>query len=194
MKVLVACEFSGTVREALLAKGHDAYSCDLLPTIVKCEKGRHIREDVRRVIKQPWDFVIAHPPCTYLANSGVGHLRSGQNEDRMRLMWEGCLLFLDCLSANAPKVCVENPIQHCYARECIGESYQQLVHPWMFGDGCSKATCLWLKGLPKLVATHTKPQTSKTYGGYRLPPSPWRSRLRSITFQGIADVMADQWG
>lgn len=190
MKVLVACEFSGVVRNAFLAKGHDAYSCDLMPSIES--QGRHFMGDVRPLLKDKWDLVIAHPPCTYLANSGVGRLY--EDDERWDRMLEACELFLMCLDANAPKVCVENPIMHGHAKQYIGQ-YSQIIHPWQFGHRDSKTTCLWLKGLPKLKPTSviSKPGKERwhnqTKGG-----KAYRKYLRSITYSGIAKAMADQWG
>ncbi len=192
MRILVACEFSGVVRNAFLAKGHDAYSCDILsgrePT-----HGRHVRGDVRKLLGQHWDLVIAHPPCTYLCNSGVRWLAG--DEERQENLQRGCTFFLACLGANAPKVAVENPIPHKYALRLIGSTYSQIIQPWWFGHAESKATCLWLKGLPPLEAVQVvKPVHQRVA---RMPPiaiKGLRSHLRSVTFTGIASAMAEQWG
>ena len=185
MRVLVACEYSGRVRDAFIAKGHDAMSCDLLPTE---RTGPHIQGDALPLLKQPWDLVIAHPPCTRLCNSGVCWLAK-------RNLWvemeAGAAFFLECLNANAPKVCIENPIPHKYARAIIG-MYSQIVQPWQFGHGETKATCLWLKGLPPLMPTETVQGREQRL--HRLPPSPERAKLRAETYPGIAAAMAEQWG
>jgi hypothetical protein len=153
MRVLVACERSNTVRDAFLERGHDAYSCDIeIAKFPNPNYKRHIRGDVRPLLKEPWDLVIAHPPCTYLCNSGVRWLKTELG--RINLMELACIFFLDCLSANAPRVCVENPIQHGYAKELIGIAPTQIIQPWQFGHGETKATCLWLKGLPNLKPTN----------------------------------------
>lgn len=191
MRVLVACEFSGVVREAFLERGHDAWSCDILPPLYLGDpSGRHLMQDVRPLLRKRWDLVIAHPPCTYLTNSGVQFLgRSG----RRAAMGRGARFFLECLAANAPRVCVENPVPHGEARALIGR-YTQTVQPYQFGHSVKKITGLWLKGLPPLVPTKVvaNPRTcrSPTEGG----PSPERKRQRSITYSGIAAAMADQWG
>lgn len=197
MKVLVACEFSGKVREAFRLKGHDAYSCDLLAS--DDESKFHIQGDVLDVIKNGWDMIIAHPPCTYLTNSGVTWLH--KDASRWISLFEAAEFFASLLDASTPKVCVENPIMHKYAKKLIGSRKQsQIVQPWMFGHTEKKATCLWLKGLPLLVATdnvkaqmEALPRNQQQRLHY-LPPSPDRWKIRSTTFQGVADAMAEQWG
>jgi hypothetical protein len=193
VRVLVACEFSGTVRGAFAKKGHDAWSCDLLPT----EKpGQHIQGDVLEILNDGWDLMIAHPPCTYLSNSGVHWLH--RQEGRWEKMREGSEFFKKLLTADIPKICVENPIMHKYAKEIIGADKTQTVQPYMFGEDASKATCLWLKNLPPLVPTNLikkKRYANQTPSGQnKLGPSEDRWKLRSITYQGIADAMAEQWG
>ena len=195
MKVLVACEFSGTVRDAFIAKGHEAISCDLLPTE---SKGPHYQGNVFDIIGGGFDLMIAHPPCTFLSNSGVCWLHKDASRwDKMR---EGALFFKTLLEFDIPKICIENPIQHKYAREVIGQSYSQIVQPWMFGHTEKKATCLWLKGLPKLKETsNVKAEMEKLPKReqqklHYLPPSKDRWKIRSTTFKGIALAMADQWG
>jgi len=216
MNVLVACEESQTVCKAFRFKGHRAFSCDMQP----CSGGYpewHFQVDIRKVLHNKtikWDLVIAHPPCTYLTNAGVRHLHiyippvNGKlapvsGEERWKAMYEGCdffNLFTD-YSRKHPKVkvCIENPIPHRYARELIGK-YTQLVQPWMFGHTETKATCLWLTNLPNLVPTNNvkaemlllpKKERSKVH---YMSPGPERAKLRSKTYQGIADAMADQWG
>lgn len=197
LSVLVACEFSGTVRDAFIARGHDAMSCDLLPT----EKpGPHYQGDVRDLL-QPnrWDLMIAHPSCTYLTNSGVRWLY--KDPTRQQKMLDGAAFFRLMLDAPIPKIAVENPIMHKYAKEAIGGIVQsQVIQPWMFGHLEKKATCLWLKGLPPLIptsnlknATDALPIKEQQRLHY-LSPGPERWRERSRTYQGIADAMAEQWG
>mgnify|MGYP003333686515 CR=1 FL=1 len=196
MKVLIACEYSGRVRDAFIGEGHDAMSCDLLPTDAP---GQHYQGDVRDVLDYPWDLMIAHPPCTYLTNSGVCHLH--KDETRWEKLDEGAKFFKKLLNANIPMICVENPIMHKYAKERIGNIKQsQIIQPWMFGHTEQKATCLWLKGLPLLIETNNVkeemmllPDNQRQKLHY-LPPSEDRWKLRSKTYDGIAQAMADQWG
>lgn len=149
MKVLIACEFSGIVRDAFIEQGHNAVSCDFLPSE---KEGPHIKSDVLRIIDwYKWDLMIAHPPCTYLANSGVSWLY--RKPGRWKLMKEGATFFKTLLEADIPRICIENPIMHKHAVEIIGRRQDQLIQPWMFGHGEQKATCLWLKNLPKLEPT-----------------------------------------
>ena len=187
MRVLVACESSGTVREAFRARGHEAWSCDLLPA----DDGSlfHLQGDARDVLRDGWDLLIAHPPCTRLTNSGVRWLHERNLWDELK---EACGLFSAFLNARIPLKCIENPIPHRYALEQIGRRYDQIIQPWQFGHGETKATCLWLNGLPKLVPTNVV-EGRKGYC-HSLPPSPDRWKLRSKTYQGIADAMAQQWG
>ena len=187
MRVLVACEFSGIVRDAFLAKGHDAVSCDLLPTE---QEGPHIQNDVLKVLDWGWDMMIAHPPCTYLCNSGVSWLY--RKEGRWDKMRDGANFFKHLLEADIPKICVENPIMHKYAVEIIGRRQDQVIQPWMFGHPEQKATCLWLKNLPELEPTHIVEGREQRL--HRLPPSSDRWRERSRTYPGIAHAMAEQWG
>lgn len=148
MRVLVACEFSGAVRDAFIALGHDAMSCDLLPTEAP---GPHHEGDVRDVLGNSWDLMVAHPPCTYLTNSGVRWLHT--KPGRWEQMREGAEFFRELLNAPIPRVAVENPIMHGYAREIVGRRADQIIHPWQFGHLESKATGLWLRGLPPLIST-----------------------------------------
>jgi hypothetical protein len=195
-KILVACEYSGRVREAFRAKGHDAYSCDLLAADDKSKY--HVQGDVLDIIGDDWDIIIAHPPCTYMSNSGVCHLH--KDPSRWLRLFDAAEFFTAMLDAPAPKICVENPIMHKYAKRLIGGRQQtQTVQPWMFGHTEKKATCLWLKGLPKLKETNNvfdemillpKKQQQRLY---YLPQSPDRWKIRSTTFPGIADAMAQQW-
>ena len=189
MKVLVACEFSGVVRDAFIERGHDAYSCDLIRCFKSKNYERHIVGDCQSYLKQEWDLVIAHPPCTYLTKASAPFRNRKGRKDRMAL---ACAFFLRCLAANSPRVCVENPVMLLEAREMIGTTYTQIIQPYEYGEPESKATCLWLKGLPKLVPT--KIVTGRLETKQRLSPSPMRGRLRSITTHGVAKAMAEQWG
>ena len=201
MRVLVACESSGTVREAFRRLGHDAWSCDLLPADDGSQ--HHIQGDCRPVITDegPWDLVIAHPPCTYLAASGLHWNHRVQG--RKQRTEEAIELFLDIVNAcrnGAARWCIENSIG-CMSK--VWAKPDQIIQPWMFGDDASKATCLWLCGLPMLTPTQEvqprmvngKPRwgNQTDSGQNRLPPSKDRWKIRSKTFQGIADAMAAQW-
>ena len=224
MRVLVACEFSGTVRDAFIAKGHDAVSCDLLPT----EKpGPHIQGDVLDVLEDGWDMMIAHPPCTYLCSSGLhwnNRVPGRDAQTHEALMFVFNLMGEGSIAHGIPKIALENPVGR------IGTAYRkadQIIQPWQFGHDASKQTCLWLKGLPLLKPTR---MIAPTYGcscGHRfalelgqhgcpkcngegkarqiwgnqtptgqnkLGPSPDRWALRSLTYPGIAQTMAEQWG
>lgn len=198
MRVLIACEFSGIVRDAFIARGHDAWSCDLLPT----EKpGPHYDCDIRDINLGAFDLLIAHPPCTYLTNAGVRHLHSVPSrrgtitkvhgEARWQAMCESAAFFNYLQNAPVERICVENPIPHRYAREIIGP-YTQLIQPWQFGHGETKATCLWLKNLPKLQPTSIV--DGRTPRVHHASPSPDRWKERSRTLAGIAAAMAEQWG
>lgn len=186
MRVLVACEFSGTVREAFKARGHDAWSCDLLPTDIP---GQHLQCDVECLRDEHWDLLIAHPPCTYLSNSGVRWLH--EDETRWKKMEQGAKFFRELMLWKVEKKAIENPIMHKYAVEIIGRRQDQIIQPWQFGHGETKATCLWLKGLPLLKPTNiVKGREGKVW---KMPPGPDRWKMRSKTYQGIADAMAEQW-
>ena len=196
MRVLVACEYSGTVRDAFISAGHDAISCDILPTD---NPGPHYQGDVRDMLFEQWDLIIAHPPCTYLCNSGVCHLH--KDPERWAKLEDAASFFKLFLDIDGPRVAIENPIMHKYARELIGGSKQnQVVQPWMFGHAETKATCLWLKGLPNLQPTNNVKEELKGMHKrdiqrlHYLPPGPERAKIRSKTFQGLADAMASQWG
>jgi len=203
MRVLVACEFSGIVREAFASLGHDAWSCDLQPT--DKPSPNHIVGDVLDVLDRGWDLMIAHPPCTYLANSGSKHLYNPDgslNQSRFANIKLDAALFNALLGAPIPRICVENPVHHWAAKAQIPTPYAQIIQPWMFGDEATKTTYLWLKQLPPLQPTAIVGRGARhiTKGGkslpvcYNLPPGPNRQRIRSTTFQGIADAMAQQWG
>ncbi len=196
MKVLVACEYSGRVRDAFIKLGHDAMSCDLLPTD---SPGPHYQGDVFDLDLNEFDLMIAHPPCTYLTNSGVCHLH--KDTSRWPKLFEGADFFRQLLESPVGRIAIENPIMHKYARQLIGGVKQtQVVQPWWFGHMEQKATCLWLKGVKPLIATNdVKTEMMKLPKNERerlhyLPPSADRWKIRSTTYQGIADAMAMQWG
>ena len=189
--VLIACEFSGIVRDAFIARGHDAVSCDLLPSE---RPGPHVMADVRPMLRMPWDLVIAHPPCTYLANSGVRWLYLGgsghrADPDRWARMEQAAGFFRLCLAANAPRLAVENPVMHGWTQIRPAD---QFVQPWQFGHGEIKATGLWLVGLPELRPTRIV--DGRVPRVHHASPGPDRWRERSRTYPGIAAAMADQWG
>ncbi len=196
-KVLVACEFSGIVRNAFLDRGHDAWSCDLLPT--ENRPNRHIMGDVRDVLHEGWDcLIVAHPPCTRLCNSGVRWLSKPPKGKTLAEMWleleEGAALFSTMWNAPIPHVAVENPVMHKHAKKLIVnyEEFSQSIQPWQFGHGEVKRTCLWLKGLPNLEPTDIV--EGREARVHRMPPGPNRGIERSRFFNGIAKAMADQWG
>lgn len=181
MKVLVACEYSGTVRDAFLARGHDAMSCDLLPTDVP---GPHYQGDVRDLLRKPWDLMICHPPCTHLAVSGARWFKHKQVEQAEALEFVRLLL-----NADVPRIALENPVSIISSRI---RKPDQVIQPWQYGHGETKATCLWLRNLPKLVPTDiVEGREPKVH---MMPPGPDRWKLRSTTYKGIAKAMAEQWG
>lgn len=195
MRVLVACEYSGVVRDAFRDLGHDAMSCDILPTE---RPGPHHQGDVLELRSEPFDLVIAHPPCTYLSNSGVRWLST--DPERWELMRDGARFFGTFWYFNTPRLAVENPIQHKHAREIHGRGKAtQYVQPWMFGHPEQKATGLWLRGLPKLTPTNdVREEMGRLTSAERqriwsMSPGPDRWKERSKTFQGIASAMAEQW-
>jgi hypothetical protein len=198
MKVLVACEYSATVRDAFRALGHDAWSSDLLPTDGDPEW--HIQGDALAIAYgHHWDLMIAHPPCTYMTNSGVTWLH--KDPTRWEKLDEGAAFFKALWDAPIQRIAIENPVMHKYAKERIGGMQQtQTIQPWMFGHMEQKATCLWLKGLMPLRPTSDlKAETKALPDNERqrlhyLPPSADRWKLRSTTYKGIAAAMADQWG
>jgi hypothetical protein len=192
MRVLVACEYSGIVRDAFNRRGHQAMSCDLLPTD---KEGPHYQGDVFDVINDDWDLMIAHPPCTYLCNSGVRWLY--KDGERVQSRWDelqtGARFFQDLLCfTGIPKICIENPIMHKYAKEIIGRGQTQIIQPWQFGHGETKATCLWLSGLDPLVPTNIVEGREARI--HKIGPSADRWKIRSTTYEGIAEAMAQQWG
>lgn len=183
MKVLVACEYSGTVRDAFIAAGHDAMSCDILPS----EKpGPHYQGDVCDILWDGWDLMVAHPPCTHLAVSGARHFAAKIADGRQ----QSALDFVETLmGAPIDMIAIENPISIISSKI---RKPDQIIQPWQFGHGETKATCLWLKNLPKLVPTNVVAGREQRI--WKMPPGPDRWKERSRTFQGIADAMADQWG
>jgi hypothetical protein len=188
MRVLVACEFSGVVREAFHKKGHDAWSCDLLPTDIP---GQHYQGDIFEIINKGWDLMIAHPPCTYICNGGNNWLNR-----RPDLAWRenrelSAIFFMQLINTNINKIAVENPIG------CMSSKYRkpdQIIHPYMFGHDVRKDTCLWLKNLPKLIPTNIIPPPYRKIDFWSTKRNPDGKSLKSITYQGIADAMASQWG
>jgi site-specific DNA-cytosine methylase len=194
MKVLIACEESGVVREAFLKLGHDAYSCDIIES--SWPSDRHIQDDVLKHL-EGWDLIIAFPPCTHLAVSGARHFKNKQEKQEEALLFVSSLL-----NAAAPKIALENPVGVISSRI---RKPDQIIQPWMFGEPFQKTTCLWLKGLPKLTATNivSKGEFTVFKSGKKHPkwyadalkyPPHERQRIRSKTFQGIANAMAEQWG
>jgi hypothetical protein len=195
MRVLVACEFSGVVRDAFRARGHDAVSCDLLPSE---RRGPHIVGDVRAILHDGWDLLIAHPPCTFLANSGAKHLylgcrrENGAACDRWANLGHAAAFFLAMLRAPIPRIAVENPIMLGHVRRLFDlPAPSQTIQPWAFGHPETKATRLWLRGLPRLVPTRIV--EGRDARVHREPPGPERWRNRSRTYLGIAAAMAEQW-
>ena len=190
MKVLIACEYSGTVRDAFIAQGHEAISCDLLATDAL---GPHYQGDVRDILGDGFDLMIAHPPCTHLAVSGARWFKDKQTEQAEALDFVRLLL-----GASIEKIALENPISIISSRI---RKPDQIIQPWQFGHPESKSTCLWLKNLPKLVATNILPlpvdgrwENQTPSGQNKLGPSEDRWKLRSVTYKGIAQAMASQWG
>jgi len=193
MRVLVACEYSGTVRDAFRAMGHDAVSCDLLPTDVP---GPHHQGSVLDIIDDGWDMMLAFPPCTHLASSGARWFAAKRADGRQQ---QGIDFFMALANANIPKIAIENPVG---IMSTEWRKPDQIIQPWQFGHEATKTTCLWLKGLDQLTPTNIVGKGARhvTKSGrslpkwYNLPPSEDRWKVRSKTFQGIADAMANQWG
>jgi hypothetical protein len=183
MKVLIACEYSGRVRDAFIRGGHNAMSCDLLPTDAA---GPHYQGDVFDIINDGWDLMIAHPPCTHLAVSGARHFAAKQASG---VQQEALAFVQRLLDAPVAKIALENPISIISSRI---RKPDQIIQPWQFGHGETKATCLWLKGLPLLTPTNIV--DGREAKVHRMPPSPDRWKLRSTTYEGIANAMAAQWG
>ena len=196
MKVLIACEYSGKVRDAFIAKGHKAMSCDILPTDVE---GPHYQGDVLDIINNGWDLMVAHPPCTYLSVSGIHWATRGLRDPKLT---EDALAFVkQLMDAPINRICIENPVSIISSRF---RKPDQSVNPYHFGHDASKKTCLWLKNLPLLTPTNfieprmvngKKRWGNQTDSGQnKLPPSKDRWKIRSATYQGIANAMANQWG
>jgi hypothetical protein len=201
MKILIACEFSGTVREAFSKLGHDVWSCDLEPTEIP---GKHYQGDVFDIINDGWDLMIAHPPCTHLAVSGAAHFAKKIADGRQK---QGIDFFMKLVNCGIPKYAIENPVG------IMSTKYRkpdQIIQPWQYGDEAQKSTCLWLRGLEPLKPTNivgkgeffewvdkktgkTKRQPKWFYEAFKKNPIE-RAKIRNKTFQGIADAMADQWG
>lgn len=192
MRLLIACECSGIVRDAFIRRGHDAISCDLKPTK---RPGPHYQGDVRDILYERWDMMIAHPVCRYLTNSGVRWLHS--DPTRWDAMREGAAFFKLFDDAwHIPRRAIENPVMHKYALEIIGRRATQYIQPWWFGDPFKKMTGLWLHGLEPLIATHTLsdyPETPKQ-AVWLMGPSEDREEKRSETYPQFAEAMAQQWG
>lgn len=189
MKILIACEESQVVCKAFRTKGHEAYSCDLLDC--SCDHPEwHIKGDVRNELCKNWDLIIAHPPCDRLANSGVRWLAERNLWDEMEAACEFFNIFIS-LGKSGKRVAIENPIQHKYARKQI-EKYHQIIQPWQFGHGELKATCIWTYNLPKLMPTNIV--SGREQRIWKMKPSEDRSKMRSKTYQGIAEAFANQWG
>lgn len=211
MNVLIACEYSATVRDAFRSRGHNAWSCDILPT--EGDPRYHYQKDVLEVLTvQPWDLMISHPPCTYLANSGVIHLHENvtsknvkraavSGRDRVIAMQVAGRFFNQLQNVKIHRIAIENPIPHKYAREFTG-NYSQIIQPWQFGHMETKATCLWLKNLPLLIHTdvirppkNMTPEEKRSWHKiHYASPGADRGKKRSKFFSGIANAMADQWG
>ena len=193
MKVLVACEYSGRVRDAFIRAGHDAMSCDLLPTDVP---GPHHCGDVREILTHGWDLMVGHPPCTFLCSSGLHWNKRVSGRDAQT---DEAVEFVRALLwAPIPRIAIETPIG---CRSTRLRKPDQIIQPWQFGHPESKSTCLWLVGLPLLRPTNVLPKPAsgrwenQTPGGQnKLGPSPDRWKIRSMTYQGIADAFAQQWG
>jgi len=189
MKVLLACEESQIVTEQFILKGHDAMSCDIKYPGAKGLP--HYLGDVRDILHDLWDMIIAFPPCDFLANSGVRWLY--EKPGRWEQLKKAAEFFNVFLNHPCEKICVENPIQHKYARELI-RKYNQIINPWQFGHTTKKKTCLWLKNLAPLIYTYEVPEYLKTNEIHKEPPGSERKKNRSRTFPGIAKAMAEQWG
>ena len=182
MRVLVACEFSGIVRDAFKVRGHDAWSCDLLPTE---RPGNHFEGRVEQLLDDTrFDLMIAHPPCTHLAVSGARWFKNKFEEQLAAIRF-----FLFLAHSSTPRICIENPVSIMSTKF---RKPDQIIQPWQFGHGETKATCLWLKGLPKLEPTNIV--AGREAKVHLCPPGPDRWKIRSRTYQGVADAMAEQWG
>lgn len=186
--ILIACERSGKVRDAFIRAGHKAISCDFERS--ESSFGPHIQGDVTKYLGEKWDLIVAHPDCTYLCNSGVRWLFT--EPGRFIKMAKAAKFFVKCLKANATQIAVENPIPHGYAMVIIKKKYSQIIQPWQFGHGETKATCLWLVNLPLLKPSIVV--AGRNARIHKMSPGPNRGWFRSVTYSGIAQAMADQWG
>jgi site-specific DNA-cytosine methylase len=191
MRVLIGCEYSGVVRDAFIRAGHDAMSCDLLPTE---SPGPHYQGDIRDVLDYPWELAIFHPPCTHLSVSGARHFAEKKMDGRQQ---SAVSFFMKLAKADIPMIAIENPVS---IMSSLWRKPDQIIQPWMFGHPESKATCLWLEGLPVLEETSNvyeemmKLPVNERNRIHHMPPSKDRWKLRSTTYSGIADAMAEQWG
>jgi len=183
MKVLIACEFSGIVRNAFESEGHYAISCDLLPTEIT---GNHYQGDIRNILNDGWDLMIAHPPCVHLAVSGARWFSEKRKDGRQQKAID---FFMMLINADIPKICVENPVS---IMSTVYRKPDQIIQPWQFGHGETKKTCLWLKNLPKLKTTEIV--SGREHRIHRMPPGKNRWKDRSRFYPGIAKAMAEQWG
>lgn len=183
MKILIACEFSGTVRDEFLKLGHDAVSCDLLPSD---SPGPHYQGDVFDILYDKWDMMIAFPPCTHLASSGARWFKEKKRDGRQQ---EGIDFFMRLVLAGIPQTAIENPVG---IMSTYYKKPDQIIQPWQFGHGETKTTCLWLQNLPKLKPTNIVEGRENRI--HKMPPSKDRGKLRSVTYKGIAKAMAMQWG
>lgn len=184
LRVLIGCEYSGVVRDAFARRGHHAVSCDLLPT--ERPQGWHVEGDLMPLLSEPWDLAIFHPPCTHLAVSGARHFAAKRADGRQQAALDFVRALLD---APIPRIALENPVSIISSQI---RKPDQVIQPWQFGHGETKATCLWLKGLPKLKPTNIVDGREPRV--HRMPPSANRWKERSRTFEGVAEAMADQWG
>lgn len=196
MRILVACEESGTVVDKLITAGHDAWSCDLLPTRGD-NPDKHIQGNVFDILNDGWAAMIGFYDCTYLANSGVKHLYKGMKKEngicpiRWKKMEKAANDFKRLLNADIPKVCMENPIMHGHAKKIIGVNQSQIIHPHQHGHGEQKSTCLWLREFPLLKPSNIVEGRDQRV--WKMGPGPNRKRDRSKTYDGIAQAMVDQW-
>lgn len=200
LKILVACEFSGQVRDAFIDLGHNAISCDLLPceSVKYTDPSLHYQGDVMDIIDNDYDLMIAHPPCTFMTNAGVRWLytkdvngNTTRNEPRWQSLYEASTFFLQLYNANIPHICIENPIMHKHAKALIGINHSQIIQPYQYNEPYQKATCLWLKNLPLLKPVSNL--TERNQAVWKMGPSPDRWKKRSITYKGIAQQIALQW-
>lgn len=189
MRVLVACEYSAIVRDAFRRRGHDAWSCDFLDT--EGDPQWHIKGDTLEILNDGWDLMIAHPPCTFLCNSGVRWLH--ERPERWIEMKEAAEFFKLLLNADIPRIAIENPVMHKYAVKIIGRRQDFTVQPWQFGDNFKKRTCFWAKNLPPLKPTSDLDGSTAIAECHLASPGENRWKDRSRTYPGLANAMADQW-